>query len=184
MDMTELKQLKSSEVKQLRTEILEEQNGCCALCKEPITETTGISLDHQHKKKSDPVGPDGDGLIRGVLCRACNVWEGKIWNNTQRYRQPESVKDRIDMLKSLISYYEKGTYDIIHPTEKPKDPTVSKRNYNKLKKAYDGKKKFPEYPKSGKLTIGLQVLFEEYGIEPYNYSSESGSEGVSSTDGA
>jgi len=72
------------------------------------------------------------------------------------------------MLEELIAYYKKGTYDIIHHTEKPKENKVSKRNYNKLKKEYTGKKKFPEYPKSGKLTLGLQVLFEEYGIAPYN----------------
>lgn len=166
--MTKLKQLKSSEVQSLRNEILEEQDGLCALCDEPITEATGVSLDHQHKRKADPIGVDGGGLVRGVLCRACNVWEGKIWNNTQRYRQPESVQDRIDMLKKLIDYYKKGTYDIIHHTEKEKEPVVSKRNYNRLKKEYNGKKKFPEYPKSGKLTIALQVLFEEYEIEPYN----------------
>jgi hypothetical protein len=171
MDMEELKQLKqlkSGDVKSVREEILQEQSGCCALCNEPITDETGISLDHQHKKKSDPVGPDGDGLIRGVLCRACNVWEGKIWNNTTRYRQPQSVQERIGMLQDLIEYYQSGTYPYIHPNEKPKEPTVSKRNYNKLKKVYEGKRKFPEYPKSGKLTLGLQALFEEYGIEPYN----------------
>ena len=53
-------------------------------------------------------------------------------------------------------------------SEVPKAPTVSKRNYNKLKRVYSGKKKFPEYPKSKKLTLALQVLFEEYQIEPYN----------------
>lgn len=164
----ELRQLKSSEVADLREEILNEQNGTCAICGTHITADTGFSLDHQHKRQSDECGPDGAGLVRGVLCRACNVWEGKIWNNTQRYRQPESVADRVEMLKQLIDYYEKGTYPIIHHTEKAKEPTVSKRNYNKLKKEYSGKKKFPEYPKSGKLTLGLQVLFEEYDIEPYN----------------
>jgi len=163
-----LKQLKSTEVQNLRNDILDEQNGCCAICGDLITDESGISLDHQHKTSKETIGEDGAGLVRGVLCRACNVWEGKIWNNTQRYRQPESVNERVEMLKSLIAYYEKGTYDIIHHSEKPKEPIVSKRNYNKLKKAYNGKKKFPEYPKSGKLTMGLGILFEEYDIEPYN----------------
>jgi hypothetical protein len=166
--MTELVQLKGSEVKALREEILEEQNGCCAICGDTITDQTGYSLDHQHKNSKEVIGEDGAGLVRGVLCRACNVWEGKIWNNTIRYQQPKSVQDRIDILEKLIEYYKKETYPIIHHTEKPKEPTVSKRNYNKLKKAYIGKKKFPEYPKSGKLTLGLNVLFEAYGIEPYN----------------
>ena len=166
-----MKQLKTTEVTDLRNKILNEQNGKCALCNEEITEATGVSLDHQHKTSKEEIGVDGAGLVRGVLCRACNVWEGKIWNNTQRYRQPKGVQDRIGMLTSLIEYYQKGTYNIIHHTEKAKEPTVSKRNYNKLKKAYTGKKKFPEYPKSGKLTLALQVLFEEHGIAPYNESA-------------
>lgn len=163
-----MRQLKKGEVPKLRDEILKEQNGCCAICGQTINESTGISLDHQHKLKAEEPGPDGKGLVRGVLCRACNVWEGKIWNNTQRYRQPESVQERIEMLHSLIAYYEKGTYDIIHHTEQPIEPKVSKKNYNKLKRLYSGKKKFPEYPKTGKLTIGLMTLFEEYEISPYN----------------
>lgn len=165
-----MKQLKTTEVTDLRNKILTEQGGKCALCNEVITEATGVSLDHQHKTSKEEIGADGAGLVRGVLCRACNVWEGKIWNNTQRYRQPKNVQDRIGMLSRLIQYYEKGTYNIVHHTEKAKEPTVSKRNYNKLKKAYTGKKKFPEYPKSGKLTLALQVLFEEYQIQPFNGS--------------
>ena len=168
MNTKGLQQLKSTEVTALREKILSEQHGKCALCDAVITENTGVSLDHQHKTSKETTGVDGAGLVRGVLCRACNVWEGKIWNNTQRYRQPKNVQDRIGMLSRLIAYYEKGTYDVIHHTEKAKEPIVSKRNYNKLKKAYTGKKKLPEYPKSGKLTIGLQAAFEEYGISPFN----------------
>ena len=164
-------QLKAKDVTKIRNNILREQNGCCALCIRGINATTGISLDHQHKnKKTDCNGIDGAGLVRGVLCRDCNVWEGKIWNNTKRYRQQKTVKDRIDMLKSLISYYEKGTYNYIHHTEKEQEPNVSKQNYNKLKKIYNGKKKFPEYPKSKKLTNALKELFNKYNIEPYNKS--------------
>ncbi len=163
-----MKQLKSTGVTDLRNEILTEQGGACALCNEQITEATGVSLDHQHKTSKEIIGEDGAGMVRGVLCRACNVWEGKIWNNTQRYRQPKGVQDRIGMLTRLIEYYQKGTYNIVHHTEKAKEPTVSKRNYNKLKKAYVGKKKFPEYPKSGKLTLALQILFDEYQIHPFN----------------
>ena len=166
--MQNIRQMKSSEIPVLREEILKEQNGKCALCEEDITDDSGSSLDHQHMLKREEQGTDGAGLIRGVLCRSCNVWEGKIWNNTQRYRQPKAVHDRIEMLKNLILYYERENYPLIHPSEREKEPTVSKRYYNKLKKMYTGKKKFPEYPKSGKLTLGLQVLFEEYEIPAFN----------------
>ncbi len=163
-----LKQLKYKDIAPLREKLLKEQFNKCDICGCEIDEKSGSSLDHQHKLKSEPCGKDGGGLVRGVLCRNCNVWEGKIWNGTRRYRQPKNVQDRIEMLKELINYYEKGTLDLIHPTEKPKAPKVSKRNYNKLIKLYNGRRKPPEYPKSGKLTIGLRALFEEYGIEPYN----------------
>jgi len=164
----EFKQLKSNEIQSTRDHILKEQNGVCALCNEVITQDSGASLDHQHKRKSDPIGVDGAGLIRGVLCRACNVWEGKAWNSTTRYMQPKSVQERIDMLKNLIMYYEKENYPLVHPNEKVPAKIVSKANYNRLKKLYNEKKKLPAYPKSGKLTIGLQALFEKYEIQPYN----------------
>ena len=45
---------------------------------------------------------------------------------------------------------------------------VSKKNYNKLKKVYTGKAKFPDYPNSKKLTKPLEKLFKEYEIEPFN----------------
>jgi hypothetical protein len=164
------RQLKASQLPELRAEILREQDGCCSICLKKIQEESG-SLDHQHKLKSKPSGPDGDGLIRGVLDRSCNSWEGSIWNNTTRYRQPKNVQDRINMLEELINFYKMGTYDIIHPTEKPKEQKVSKRNYNKMNKIYskeNKKRKFPEYPKTSKLTLGLKILFEEYNIPPYN----------------
>ncbi|UOK16725.1 putative DNA endonuclease VII [Vibrio phage phiKT1024] len=175
--MEQLRQLKASEVKEVREDILKEQGGVCALCGEEIDEHSGASLDHQHMLKRETVGEDGAGLVRGVLCRQCNVMEGKIWNNMGRYIQPENVQERIEWLESLISYYRKDNYDLIHPNEKPAEPKVSKKNYNKLKREYHKdienglkKRKFPEYPKSGKMTIGLMSLFEEYDIPPYNDS--------------
>lgn len=175
--MEQLRQLKSSEVKEVREDILKEQGGECAICGELIDESSGASLDHQHMLKRETIGEDGAGLVRGVLCRSCNVMEGKIWNNMGRYIQPESVEERIQWLESLISYYRKDNYNLIHPNEKPTEPNISKKNYNKLKRLYsmdvesgNKKRKFPEYPKSGKMTIGLMTLFEEYDIPPYNES--------------
>ncbi|WXB47865.1 endonuclease VII [Vibrio phage VB_VaC_TDDLMA] len=175
--MEQLQQLKSSEIKQVREDILKEQGGNCAICREEIDESSGASLDHQHMLKRETIGEDGAGLVRGVLCRQCNVMEGKIWNNMGRYIQPEDVAERIKWLESLISYYKKDNYNLIHPNEKPSEPKVSKKNYNKLKRLYNKdvelgtkKRKMPEYPKSGKMTIGLLSLFEEYEIPPYNDS--------------
>jgi len=158
-----IKQIEAKDTAKVREQILKEQNGKCYICSVKITKETGSALDHQHKLKRDKAGPDGKGLIRGVLCRACNTWEGKIWNSTTRCKQPKNVKERIESLKSLIRYYEKGTYPMIHPREKPRTPKLPKSKYNQLKKAYTGNK-MPTYPKSGKITIALKNLFDEYEI--------------------
>jgi hypothetical protein len=50
--------------------ILEAQNGLCALCKNPPTETS-LCVDHEH----------GKGRIRGLLCSACNIRLGWLENN-------------------------------------------------------------------------------------------------------
>ena len=164
-NVQDLKQLKGSEVKELREKILENQGFKCAICGKDIRNDPGIALDHQHKlNKNQTLGTDGAGLIRGVLCRDCNVLEGRIWNNSTRYKQFKTVKERIEFLKQLIQYYEAGTYPLIHPTEKVPLKSISKRQYNKLKKVCP---KVPEYPKSTHLTKKLEELFNKYKINPF-----------------
>lgn len=166
-----LTQMKEKDIAPLREKLLLEQEGKCLLSGEDITGFDGNSLDHQHKFRYQTNGEDGNGLIRGVLSREMNVLEGKIWNSCNRYLNPKSVQERIDFLQRLIAFYERGTLPFIHPSEKVKELKVSKRNYNKLAKLYKEsgvKKKFPEYPKSAKITIALKGLFEMFEIEPYN----------------
>ena len=176
MENIELTQLKSKDITETRDKILKEQDGLCALCEEPITEKSGVSLDHQHRTISSIIGENGGGLIRGVLCRRCNVFEGKIWNNSKRFGLHSDLPN---WLRKLADYLEKENYPLIHPSEEPKDPKVSKRNYNKIKKLYkeeifipkrknQKKKPMIEYPKSGKLTKGLGELFERFEISPFN----------------
>ena len=73
------------------------------------------------------------------------------------------------MLRNIADYVEKPHYPLMHPTEAPKIPKLKKSSYKKLKKVYDGRAKFPKYPKQKKLTVGLKALFEKYGIEPEFY---------------
>jgi len=170
--MQELIQLKKSDIDRVRNQLIIEQDGKCLISGEDITkENTGVSLDHQHKFKKDINGVDGAGLIRGALSRESNVLEGKIWNACTRHLRPKNVQERIEYLERLIAFYKLGTKPMIHPNEAIKEKRVSKSNYNRLAKLYkasDAKKKFPDYPKSGKLTKLLGKLFEEYNIPPYN----------------
>ena len=165
-------QLTQSKIKDLREEILKKQNFKCAICGKEISNLDGVSLDHQHRiSKSQEIGDDGAGLIRGVLCRDCNTYEGKIFNNGIRYKQLRTVQSRLDWLRNLIKYYEQEKYPYIHPTEKVKPKDVSKFNFNKMIKLFKEKypkRKVPSYPKSKKLTVQLKKLFDEFKIEYYN----------------
>lgn len=168
--MKDLKQLKQNELKEIREKILEEQGYKCAICGKELSKEECV-LDHQHKiRKSDPNGENGNGLVRGVLCKEDNLAEGKIFNALVRYLQIKTDSERIQFLEKLIEYYRQPKYPLIHPTEVPKEPDVSKKNFNKLKKLYEqsGGKKDLEYPKSKKLTKPLKELFEKYNIPPYN----------------
>lgn len=160
----DFKQLKGTDIKTIKQMILEKQGYRCAICGKEITLENSV-LDHQHKnKKADPNGINGDGLIRGVLCQEDNLSEGKIWNSTSRFQGARTPQDRINWLRKLIQYYEAGTYPFIHPTEKVPEKSISKRQYNKLKKVCE---KVPEYPKSTHLTKRLRELFDKYKINPF-----------------
>lgn len=161
--MTSNTQLKSTELKELREQLHHEQNGICPICNKEKTSDEMV-VDHQHQK-----GIKGSGLIRGAICRTCNVFLAKSENNCKRFKI--SLEELPDTLRRIADFLERTHLPLIHPTEKPKAQPVSKRNYNKLKKEYlksERKKKFPEYPKSSKLTKDLGLLFEEFGIEPFN----------------
>ena len=162
------KQLKHSDIKSLRKHILKKQNGKCWICGEVPKVPC---LDHHHKKRIK-----GTGLVRGVLCPPCNIFIAKAENNAMRYGvTKEELPNR---LRKQAEYLEKKHYPYLHPSEKPKEPKLSKRSYNKLVKLHkenlerpkaDGSGRVPkltEFPKSGKLTKSLKVLYNLYDLEP------------------
>ena len=155
-------QLKWGEIALLRDQLLKDQNYHCLICEQKITEQEAV-LDHHHCRR---IG--GTGQIRGVLCRTCNVFLGKIENNCKRYRIPNEKLPVI--LANIIKYLSICQFPYIHPSEKPKPLKLQKNSYNELKKVMDGKKKIPPYPKSRTLTKGLEKLFNKYGITPKYYS--------------
>ena len=155
-----MRQLKHSEIKDIREEILLEQEGICPLCNDPIEEGDA-TLDHDHKST----------LIRGVLCRTCNSGEGRIERTLQRYGIDKRI-DLISFLENLIGYYKRDQYEMIHPSEKVKEPKLKKASYNKLAKLIknDTKaKKMPPYPLSKKLTKPLRELYKKYNLQPEFY---------------
>ena len=156
-------QLKTSDIKTIKRELLEKQGFKDAITGKDLDEEHSV-LDHQHKlRKSQPIGEDGAGLVRGVLDRQVNVAEGKICNALRRYCGICTVQERIDFLEKLVYYYRMYKTSYIHPSEKPSEPKVSKRLYNQKKKMYESKfnRKFPDYPKSGKMTKDLEKCWDK-----------------------
>ena len=64
-------------------DLLQNQNGCCSICKLPVGfgGPTGATVDHDH----------ATGIVRGILCQQCNIALG-------------AVKDSVDILESAIKY--------------------------------------------------------------------------------
>jgi hypothetical protein len=161
------RQLKSTDVPKLRNFLLKKHHGLCQICDKVIGEGEAV-LDHHHKKK---VG--GTGLVRGVLCRTCNVFLAKSENNCKRYKiQPHDLPR---VLRNMADFLERKQLPYIHPSEAPKKQILKKSSYNKLRKAYKGRAKFPTYRTNKKdkpvqgLTKQLDKLFKEYGISPEFY---------------
>lgn len=157
-------QMRAKDVPVLRASILELQGGSCSICGVTLIDESAWCLDHHHQKKVK-----GTGQIRGVLCRGCNVFLAKIENNAVRCGISQ---DRIPaILRGALRYFEAEQYPYLHPTEKAKEPKLTKTSYNKLLKHMkaQGYRKFPTYPKSGKVTVPLQKLFTQFAIEPAFY---------------
>lgn len=175
--------MKQKDIKALREKIwLENNKKCPVLNKEiPIEK---MALDHNHKTNSEPYSAN-KGTIRISLEFRVNAVLGKLENSIKRVGLDKEPGFNIsDFLRNAADYFEKGAYVqdgkmFIHPKEVHKEPKVSKRNYNKCKKIYNSeefipkrknqkKKDFPPYPKSKKLTKGLDEMFKRYEIDPYN----------------
>lgn len=168
--MKEIIQLKSNDLKPLKEKWHIEQNFICPILKKEVP-LDKLVVDHLHKLKSEEPGVDGKGCCRGAIEFRANALEGKITNNFKRLGLDKEI-DLPSFLRNLADYLENNHLNddvlYIHPTEVSRDPKVSKKNYNKLKKLYVGKAKFPEYPNSGKLTKPIEKLFKEYEVEPFN----------------
>ena len=158
-----MRQLEHKEIKELREQLLVEQNGICPLCGTLIAPEDAV-LDHDHDTT----------LIRGVLHNCCNSIEGNLKHKFKRGGGGKYT-DFTSYIKALAVYLDAKQHDIIHPSEKPKEPKLMKVSYNtllKVLKQVGYTKKIPVYPKSKKLTKALSILFEAYDVEPKFYRNK------------
>lgn len=162
-----LEELKSKDIKALKEKWHNEQNNICPILREKI-DLKYMTLDHQHKLKREDPDETGKGICRGAIEFRANGLEGKITNNFKRYGL-DKIIELPEFLRNLADYLEENHIQdeikYVHPSEQPKPKKIKKQCYNKLKKKYTGKRKFPDYPKSQKLTKKLSELFKTYDIE-------------------
>lgn len=157
MDSKRLVEYRESEVIAL--------DGICPICKNK-RDSSDWTVDHQHKTKSEINGVNGAGMVRGVICFKCNSTEGRMLSAYKRSGLRHEI-NFTDFLRNLADYLDKPTTHYIHPSEKPKEPILKKRPFNKIAKAYAieyPKKKKLEYPKSKKATKLIKELSLRYGI--------------------
>jgi hypothetical protein len=162
-------QLESKEIKELKENWHNEQNGICPLLKQEFP-LDKMVIDHQHKLVNELPDETGKGLCRGAIQFQANALEGKFTNAFKRLGLEKHI-DMVSFLRNLADYLEHNKIQegelYIHPSEKTRKPTLMKSSYNKLVKAIDGAQKVPEFKnKRGNLTKALESLFEKYKVEP------------------
>lgn len=169
--MNEIIQLKSNDLKPLKEKWHDEQKSICPILKKQITLDRTV-VDHLHKLKSEEPGIDGKGCCRGAIEFRANALEGKITNNFKRLGLDKEI-DLPSFLRNLADYLENNHLQddvlYIHPQEVKKEAKLKKSSYNKLKNIYNLKAKFPEYPKTCKLTKKISELFRFYNLDPEFY---------------
>ena len=57
-----------------------DQNGKCAICERLPQNGENLCVDHDH----NAVGDDGKPIIRGLLCKDCNLGLGKLGDTPDR----------------------------------------------------------------------------------------------------
>jgi len=151
-------QLKYSDIPKLREQLIKEQNNICPICKKELDTPV---VDHHHKKKIK-----GTGRIRAVLCLSCNAYLGPIENRAQRHKIKQ--EDIPDILRNTADFFEADQTEYLHPSEQPKKPILSKRNFNKMVKAFKliSTNKVPVYPKSKHYTKEVEKYYKMVNMSP------------------
>ena len=94
--------IKPRDIKPLREQYWQENNGICPLCLEPIDLKDAV-LDHRHS----------DGYIRNTIHRFCNTFISHIENNQKRNKISPS---QLTAILANFEQYVQAHKAIVHPT--------------------------------------------------------------------
>ena len=104
------RQVLTTRISALRKQFSALQKYRCPICKGALASGV-VALDHDH----------ANGMVRGALCKSCNVGEGKV-KAGMLFRTSKSnlaYKDSISWLRNLadyLEYHKKNPSGLIHPT--------------------------------------------------------------------
>ena len=151
----ELKFINHRELRELREEQYKKQGEKCAISGLPYSLKECV-FDHKHKLKNDPLGgPEGLGLLRGVISNKINAFEGKIYKAWKRLGLGDDV-DLACLLRQIADYIENPPMNgqkIVHPDERPKRKKLSKPDFKRVQKYWfvmnPRRRILPEYPLDG-----------------------------------
>lgn len=125
------RKLKTSEIAQVRANLMKAQGGICPLCVEPIERP---ALDHCHSK----------GHIREVLCMNCNQMEGRVRSFGVRARRHLTYLGWLSNLLNYCTKHVEPQNDMIHPLFKtPDEKKVVAAKKRAAKAALCKKSKYP-----------------------------------------
>ncbi len=119
--------LKTTEIKEAKAVLLEDQDNICPICDSDLSEMESkyVHVDHSHI----------NGQIRAALCSTCNQIEGQIWNRANRAKRDMTVVEWLHQLIDYIDYHEENPSGIYHPSHKTEDEKRLARNKKSRKRA-------------------------------------------------
>ena len=111
----ETRQVKQSELREIREKLIKKQKGLCKLCGTNLLllDPKLRCVDHDHKKTGDSAG-----AIRGALCSNCNSMEGKIYNRVVRAKRKLTHIQWLENLLKYWKYHQTNKTGLVHPKHK------------------------------------------------------------------
>lgn len=116
--MAETIRLKTTQVEQARAIIQKAQGNQCPICLRKFSGKVVGCLDHNHTT----------GLIRGVLCRACNRFEGQVNNRVLMAGAKENPVEYLQRMAAYWEYHSVPRTKYLHPTHKTPEEKRLARN--------------------------------------------------------
>jgi len=170
-----MKQLKSTEIKEVRERLAKKTNQKCPITNLDISNGTA-ALDHAHEHSLHPKSETVEGQVRGTIHKYANSLEGQMRSKFRRSGLAQVISFE-EFLFNLYTYLMDFREPLLHPQHAPKKPKLMKSSYNDLAReiknanTYLAKPiKIPPYPKSKRCTKRLKELYEQFKIYPKFYT--------------